>query len=49
MIKRLVTKLGEILHPFSSGSAKNFKFGVLLDNLIVKGLLKSDQIGEKHL
>ena len=49
MIKRLVTKLGEILDLFSSGSAKNFKFGVLLDNLIVKDLLKSNQIGEKHL
>ena len=49
MIKKLVTKLGEVLDPFSSGSAKNIKFWVLLDNLIVKGILKSDQIGEKHL
>ena len=49
MIKRLVTKLGEVLNPFSSGSAKNNNFGVLLDDLTVKGLLKSDQIGKKQL
>ena len=49
MIKRLVTKLEEVLDPFSSGPAKNIKSGVLLDDLIVKGLLKSDEIGEKHL
>ena len=49
MIKRLNTKLGEVLNPFSSGSAKNNNFGVLLDDLTVKGLLKSDQIGKKQL
>ena len=49
MIKRLVTKLGEVLYPLSSGPAKNIKYGVLLDDLIVKGLSKSDQTGEKHL
>ena len=49
MIKGLATKLGEVLDPFSSGLAKNTKSGVLLDDLIVKGLLKSDGIGEKHL
>ena len=49
MIKRLVTKLEEVLDPFSSGPAKYIKSGVLLDDLIGKGLLKSDEIGEKHL
>ena len=49
MIKRLVTKLGEVLDPLSSGLAKNIKSGVFLDDLIVKGLLKSDEIGKKHL
>ena len=39
----------EVLDPFSSGPAKNIKSGVLLGHLIVKGLLKSDEIGEKHL
>ena len=39
MIERLATKLEEVLDPFSSGPAKNIKSGVLLDNLIVKGLL----------
>ena len=48
-IKRLVTKLGEVLDPFRAGSAKNIKFGTLLDDLIVKGLLKSDDNVEKHL
>ena len=48
MIKRLVTKLGEVLDLFSSGPAKN-KSGALLDNLILKGLLKSDEISERHL
>ena len=44
MIKRLVTKLGEVLDQISSGPAKNKKkYGVLLDDL------KSDEIGEKHL
>ena len=47
-IKRLVTKLGEVLDPHSSGPAKNIKSGVLLDDLI-EGLLKSDEIVEKHL
>ena len=42
-------KLGEVLDPFSAGSAKNIKFGTLLDDLIVKGLLKSDDNVEKHL
>ena len=45
---RLVTKLGEVLDPHSSGPAKNIKSGVLLDDLI-EGLLKSDEIVEKHL
>ena len=49
IIKRLVTKLGEVLDQISSGPAKKKKYGVLLDDLIVKGLLKSDEIGEKHL
>ena len=49
MIKRLVTKLGEVLDLFSSGPAKNTKSGALLDNLILKGLLKSDEISERHL
>ena len=49
MIKILATKLGEVLDPLSSGPAKNIKSGVLLDDLVVKGLLKSDEIGEKHL
>ena len=49
MIKRLVTKLGEELDPFSSGPAKNIKPGVFQGDLIVKDLLKSYEIGEKHL
>ena len=49
MIKRLVTKLWEVLDPFSSGRAKNIKSGVFLDDLIVKDLLKSYEIGKKHL
>ena len=28
---------------------KSIKSGVLLDNLTVKGILKSDEIGERHL
>ena len=48
MIKRLVTKLGEVIDPFSSGPAKNITSGVFLDDLIVKDLLKSDEIGKKH-
>ena len=48
MIKRLVTKLGEVIGPFSSGPAKNITSGVFLDDLIVKDLLKSDEIGKKH-
>ena len=48
MIKKLVTKLGEVPDLFSSGPAKNIKCGVLLDGLIVKGLLKSDEIGETY-
>ena len=48
MIKRLVTKPGEVIDPFSSGPAKNITSGVFLDDLIVKDLLKSDEIGEKH-
>ena len=49
MIKRLITKLGEVLDPFSSRPAKSIESGVLLDDLIVKGLLKSEEIGEKRL
>ena len=49
MKKRLVTNLGEVLDPFSSGPAINIKSGVLLDDLIVKGLLESDEIGKQHL
>ena len=49
MKKRLVTNLEEVLDPFSSGPAINIKSGVLLDDLIVKGLLESDEIGEQHL
>ena len=48
MIKGLVTKPGEVIDPFSSGPAKNITSGVFLDDLIVKDLLKSDEIGEKH-
>ena len=48
MIKRLVTKPGEVIDPLSSGPAKNITSGVFLDDLIVKDLLKSDEIGEKH-
>ena len=49
MKKSHVTKLWEVLDPFSSGPAKNIKFGVLLDELTVKDLLKSYKIGEKYL
>ena len=38
-----------MLDPFSSEIAKNIKSGVLLDNVFVKGILKSDEIGENHL
>ena len=48
MIKGLVVKLGEVLDPFNSGPARNIKSRVLLDDLIVKGLLKSDETDEKH-
>ena len=48
-IKKLATKLGEVLDPFSAGSAKNITFVTLLYDLIVKGLLKSDDNVEKHL
>ena len=48
MIKRLVSKLGVILDPFSSGLAKDIKSRVSVGDLIVKGILKSDEIGEKH-
>ena len=48
IIKRLVSNLEEVLDPFSSGAAKNIETGVLLYDLIVKGLLKSEEIGEKH-
>ena len=37
-----------MLDPFNSGPAKNIKPGVLLDDLLDKGLLKSDEIGKKH-
>ena len=49
MKKRLVTNLGEVLDPFSSGPATKIKSGVLLDDLIVEGLLESNEIGEQHL
>ena len=42
-----ISNLG--IDPFSSRPAKNIKSGVLLHDLIVKGLLKSDEVGEKHL
>ena len=38
-----------MLDPFSSEIAKNIKSGVLLDDVFVKGILRSDEIGEKHL
>ena len=44
MIKRLVVKLEEVLDLVSSGPVKKIKSGVLLDDFIVKGLLKSDEI-----
>ena len=46
MIKRFVTKFDEVLDPFSSGPAKNKKSGVLVDDIIFKGLLKPNEIGE---
>ena len=35
IIKRLLTKLGEVLDPFSSAPVKNITSEVLLDDLIV--------------
>ena len=49
MLKRRVAKLGELLDPFSPGPVKHMKSGVLLDVSIIKCLLQSDEIGEKHL
>ena len=50
MTKRPVAKLGQVLDPFSSGPVKNIKSRVLLDDVIVKGPLKSDdEVDEKHL
>ena len=49
MTKRPVAKLGQVLDPFSSGPVKNIKSRVLLDDVIVKGPLKSDdEVGENH-
>ena len=47
--ENMIKRLGEVLDPFSSGPTKNIKSGVLLDNFIVKGMLKSNETGEKHL
>ena len=49
MIKRLVTKRGELLNPLSLGPTEYVKPGLLPDNFIIKGLLQSDEIGEKCL
>ena len=49
MTKKPVAKLGQVLDPFSLEPAKNMKSRVLLDDVIVKGPLKSDdEVGENH-
>ena len=49
MTKRPVAKFGQVRDLFSSGPVKNIKSRVLLDDVIVKGPLKSDdEVDEKH-
>ena len=46
-IKDLTNQLNEYFDPFLDGPARHFKSGVEIEQVVMKGLLSSDEIGEK--
>ena len=48
-IKRMVSGLDNILDPFAPGPARHMKTGVLIDENVIQGLMKSTDVGERFL
>ena len=46
-MKDLTNQLNEYFDPFLDGPARHFKSGVEIEQVVMEGLLSSDEIGEK--